>query len=157
MFSCLLFTVLFTIISIISSTILKLHIWLVLFLDKIRLHKFIGGYPFFYFLLCRYVEVEPLRIKTNVFSKKTNKQTNKKNQQQKNKNKNKTNNNQKKKKTPTKNNNNNKTNKQATKKKKKKKKKETNRKAGTQNKENYNIARGYMGYRWRNVVSDCRK
>ena len=47
-FSCLLFTVLFTIISIISSTILKLHIGLVLFLDKICLHEFIGGYPFFY-------------------------------------------------------------------------------------------------------------
>ena len=42
-FSCLLFTVLFTIISIISSTILKWHMVLVLFLDKIRSHEFIGG------------------------------------------------------------------------------------------------------------------
>ena len=41
MFSCLLFTVLFTIISIISSMILKLHMGLVLFLDKIRSHEFI--------------------------------------------------------------------------------------------------------------------
>ena len=49
MFSCLLFTVMYTIISIISSTILKLHMRLVLFLDKICSHEFIGGYPFFYF------------------------------------------------------------------------------------------------------------
>ena len=49
MFSCLLFTVLFTIISRISSTILKLHMRLVLFLDKIRFHGLIGGYPFFCF------------------------------------------------------------------------------------------------------------
>ena len=49
MFSCLLFTVLLTIISIISSTILKLHMGLVLFLDKIRSHEFIGRYPFFCF------------------------------------------------------------------------------------------------------------
>ena len=49
MFSCLLFTVLFTIISLISSTISKLHMGLVLFLDKIRSHEFMGGYPFFYF------------------------------------------------------------------------------------------------------------
>ena len=48
MFSCLLFTVLFTIISIISSTILKLHMGLVPFLDKICSHEFIGGCPFFY-------------------------------------------------------------------------------------------------------------
>ena len=39
----------FTIISIISSTILKLHMGLVIFLDKIRLCEFIGGYPFFYY------------------------------------------------------------------------------------------------------------
>ena len=49
MFSCLLFTVMYTIISIISSTILKLHMRLVLFLDKMCSHEFIGGYPFFYF------------------------------------------------------------------------------------------------------------
>ena len=49
MFSCLLFTVLFTIISIISFTIFKLHMGLVIFLDIIRSHEFIGGYPFFYF------------------------------------------------------------------------------------------------------------
>ena len=49
MFSCLLFPVLFTIVSIISSTILKLHMELNLFLDKIRSHEFIGGYLFFYF------------------------------------------------------------------------------------------------------------
>ena len=24
-------------------------------------------------------------------------------------------------------------------------------------KENNNIARGHMGYRWRNVISDCKK
>ena len=48
MFSCLLFIVLFTIISIISFTILKLHVGLVPFLDKICSHEFIGGYPFFY-------------------------------------------------------------------------------------------------------------
>ena len=48
-FSCLLFTVMYTIISIISSTILTLHMGLVLFLDKICSHEFIGGYPFFYF------------------------------------------------------------------------------------------------------------
>ena len=47
-FSCLLFTVLFTIISIISVTILKLHMGLVLFLDKICSREFIRGYPFFY-------------------------------------------------------------------------------------------------------------
>ena len=39
---------LFTVISIISFTILKLHMGLVPFLDKISLHEFIGGYPFFY-------------------------------------------------------------------------------------------------------------
>ena len=39
----------YTIISIIGSTILKLHMGLVLFLDKICSHEFIGGYPFFYF------------------------------------------------------------------------------------------------------------
>ena len=39
----------YTIISIISSTILKLHMGLVLSLDKICSHEFIGGYPFFYF------------------------------------------------------------------------------------------------------------
>ena len=49
MFSCLLFTVMYTIISIISSMILKLHMWLVLFLDKILSHEFIRGYPFLYF------------------------------------------------------------------------------------------------------------
>ena len=49
MFSCLLFIVLFAIISTISFTILKFHMGLVLFLDKIRSHEFIGGYPFFYF------------------------------------------------------------------------------------------------------------
>ena len=49
MFSCLLFTVLSTIISIISSTILKLYMGLVRFLDKICLHEFIRGYPIFYF------------------------------------------------------------------------------------------------------------
>ena len=56
-FSCLLLTELFTILSklIISSTILKLHMGLVRFLDKICSHEFIGGYPF---LLCRYVEAE---------------------------------------------------------------------------------------------------
>ena len=48
MFSCLLCTVLFTIISIISFTILKLHMGLVLFLDKICSREFIRGYPFFY-------------------------------------------------------------------------------------------------------------
>ena len=49
MFSCLLFTVLFTIISIISSMILKLHMGLVLFLGKICSCEFIRGYPFFHF------------------------------------------------------------------------------------------------------------
>ena len=48
MFSCSLFTVMYTIISIISFTILKLHMGLVLFLDQICSHEFIGGYPFFY-------------------------------------------------------------------------------------------------------------
>ena len=48
MFSCLLFTVLFAIISIMSFTILKLHMGLVLFLDKICSHEFIRGYSFFY-------------------------------------------------------------------------------------------------------------
>ena len=48
MFSCLLCTVLFTIISIISFTILKLHMGLVLFLDKTCSREFIRGYPFFY-------------------------------------------------------------------------------------------------------------
>ena len=47
-FSCLFFTVLFTIIYIISVTILKLHMGLVLFLDKIYSREFIRGYPFFY-------------------------------------------------------------------------------------------------------------
>ena len=47
-FSCLLFTVLFTIISIISVTILKLHMGLVLFLNKICSHELIRGYPIFY-------------------------------------------------------------------------------------------------------------
>ena len=49
MFSCLLFTVLFAVISISSSTILKLHMGLVLFLDKICSQEFIGGYSLFYF------------------------------------------------------------------------------------------------------------
>ena len=49
MFSCSLFTVIYTIISIISSMILKLHMGLAFFLDKICSHEFIGGYPFFYF------------------------------------------------------------------------------------------------------------
>ena len=49
MFSCLLFIVLFTIISITSSMILKWHMGLVLFLDKICSHEFLRGYPFFYF------------------------------------------------------------------------------------------------------------
>ena len=40
---------LFTIVSTISSMILKFRMGLVLFLDKIRSHEFIGGYPFFYF------------------------------------------------------------------------------------------------------------
>ena len=48
MFSCLLFIVLFTIISIIGFTILKLHMGLVPFLGKVCSHEFIGGYPFFY-------------------------------------------------------------------------------------------------------------
>ena len=48
-FSCLLFTVLFTIISIISSTILKSQMGLVPFLDMICSHEFIGRYPLFYF------------------------------------------------------------------------------------------------------------
>ena len=39
---------LFTIISIISVTILKWHMGLVLFLDKIYSREFIRGYPFFY-------------------------------------------------------------------------------------------------------------
>ena len=43
------FTVMYTIISIIRSPILKLHMGLVLFLDNICSHEFIGGYPFFYF------------------------------------------------------------------------------------------------------------
>ena len=45
MFCCLLFTVLFAIVSIVSSTILKLYVGLVLFLDKICSHE----YPFFHF------------------------------------------------------------------------------------------------------------
>ena len=49
MFSCLLFTVLFTIISIVSFTILKLHMGLVLFLGKICWHEYIEGYPFIHF------------------------------------------------------------------------------------------------------------
>ena len=49
MFICLLFTVMYTIISIIGSKILKLNMGLVLFLDKICSHEFIGGYPFFHF------------------------------------------------------------------------------------------------------------
>ena len=48
MFSCLSFTVLFNIISIISFTFLKLHMGLVLFLDKICSREFVRGYPFFY-------------------------------------------------------------------------------------------------------------
>ena len=50
-FSCLLTTVLFTIISIIMSTILKLHVGLLgfFFLGIICLHEFMGGYPFFSF------------------------------------------------------------------------------------------------------------
>ena len=98
MFSCSLFTVMYTIISIISSTILKLHMGLVFFLDKICSHEFIGGYSFFYFHSA-YVEAKPLGTKTNVFSKNS----------------------------------------------------------STHSKENDNIARGHMGYRWRNVISNCRK
>ena len=72
MFSCLLFTVLFTIISIISSTILKLHMGLVLFLDQIWSHKFIGGYSFFYFYCANLnVAAEQMGTKTNVFHKET--------------------------------------------------------------------------------------
>ena len=49
MFSCLLLTVLFAIISTISSKILKLRMRLVLFLDIICSHEFTGWYPFLYF------------------------------------------------------------------------------------------------------------
>ena len=31
------------------------------------------------------------------------------------------------------------------------------KKSSTQSKENNRIARGHMGFRWRNVMSDCRK
>ena len=48
-FSCLLFTVLLIIISIMSSMILNLHIGLVIFLDTICSHECIGGCSFFYF------------------------------------------------------------------------------------------------------------
>ena len=48
MFSCLSLNVLFTIIFIIGFTILKLHMELVLFLDKICSREFIRGYQFFY-------------------------------------------------------------------------------------------------------------
>ena len=47
-FSCLLLIVLFSIISIISFTILKLPMGLVLFLDKICSHEFVRGYQFFH-------------------------------------------------------------------------------------------------------------
>ena len=40
---------LLTIVSIISSMILKLNMGFVIFLDIICLHRFIRGYPFFYF------------------------------------------------------------------------------------------------------------
>ena len=68
-FSCFLFTVLFTIMSIISSTSLKLHMGLVRFFDKICLHKFIGGYPFFYFYCAGMLQQNHLGTKTNVFSR----------------------------------------------------------------------------------------
>ena len=48
-FRCLLCPVLFTIISIISSTIFKLHMGLVHFLNIIWLHEFIGVNAFLYF------------------------------------------------------------------------------------------------------------
>ena len=98
MFSCLLFTVMYTMISIISFTILILYMGLVLFLDKnlfARVHRRV---PVLLFLLCRYVEAEPLGTKTKVLSKYT----------------------------------------------------------STYNKKNNNIARGHMGYRWRDVIWDCR-
>ena len=74
MVSCLLFTVLYTIISIISSTILKSHMGLVLSLDNFfffffflaRVHRRV---PVLLFLLCRYVEAEPLGTNTNVLNK----------------------------------------------------------------------------------------
>ena len=56
MFSCSLFTVMYTIIYIFSSTILKLHMGLVFFLNKICSHEFIGGYPFFYFYCASLLE-----------------------------------------------------------------------------------------------------
>ena len=49
LFRDLLFTVLYTIISIVRYMILKLHVELVLFLDKTCLHEFMGGHPYFYF------------------------------------------------------------------------------------------------------------
>ena len=101
MFSCSLFTVMYTIICIISSTILKLHMGLVFFLNKICSHEFtfIGGYPFFYFycvglLKQNHWEQRPMcSAKTQVLiARRIN-----------------------------------------------------------------SIARGHMGYRGRNVISDCRK
>ena len=116
-FSCLLFTVLYTIISIISSTILKLHMGLVLVLDKICSHVFIGGYPFFYFYCAGMLKQNHWEQRPMCSTKKQKKQTKKQtNKQKKNK-----------------------------------------KKPSTQNKENNNIGRGHMGYRLRNVISDCRK
>ena len=99
MLSCLLFTVMYTIISIISSTILKLHLGLVRFLDKICSHEFIGGYPFFYFHCAGMLKQYHWEQRAMCSAKKS----------------------------------------------------------STHSKENNNIARGHMGYRWRNVISDCRK
>ena len=58
-FNCLLFTVLFTIISIMSSMILKLHMGLVIFLDMICSPEFIKGFPFFFSIVqvCRSITI----------------------------------------------------------------------------------------------------
>ena len=69
MFGCLLFTVLFTVIFVISSTILKLHMGLVLFLDIICSHEFIGGYTHSFISIVQVFHAESLETKTNVPSK----------------------------------------------------------------------------------------
>ena len=68
-FSCFLLTVLLTIIYIMSSMILKLAIWVVIFLNIICSREFIGGCPFFYFY-CAYMSKQNHREQGTMYSAK---------------------------------------------------------------------------------------
>ena len=74
-----LFTVLFAIISIISPTILKLFIGLVLFSSYHLFARIHTRVPILLFLLCRYAEAEPFETKIDVFTQMQSSTDNKEN------------------------------------------------------------------------------